>query len=93
MTYLMARLDVPDFDTWKRETFDHDPAGRAKSGGKGHRICRGAEHPNEVIVQLEFSSAEQAKAFRQQLNASGALDHVGLAAPPVIVEETETVTY
>ena len=93
MTYLMARLEVPDYDTWKRGTFDADPAGRAQSGARGHRICRSTENPNEVIVQVEFSSPEEAKAFRQRLGESNALDDVSLPAPPIIVEEAESVTY
>jgi hypothetical protein len=35
----MLRIAVPDFDTWKRELFDPDPAGRAESA-KSHRIYR-----------------------------------------------------
>ena len=91
MTYLMARLDVADFDAWK-QIFDSDPAGRVQAAN-GHRICRSTENANELIVQVDFDSAEQAKAFRDRLSASGALDRVKLPAPPIIVEETETIRY
>jgi hypothetical protein len=95
MSYVMLRADTPDFDTWKRELFDTDPAGR-KQSAKGYRLYRGVDNPNEVIVQVEFSSAEDAKSFRERLIGSGALDdpRTGkLPAPPTVVEEAEAVTF
>jgi hypothetical protein len=91
----MLRAETPDFDTWKRELFDTDPAGR-KQAAKGYRLYRGIDNPNEVIVQVEFASAEEAKSFRERLMGSGALDDPRsgkLPAPPTIVEEAETATY
>jgi hypothetical protein len=95
MAYLMLRAAVPDFDTWKRELFDPDPAGRAGSA-KSHRIYRGVESPNELIVQVEFSSPEEAKSFRERLLGTGVLDdpRAGTTpAPPIVVEEAEAVSY
>ncbi len=91
MSYLTARFEVPDFDTFK-ERWDSDPAGR-RQVATGHRIYRSVENPNEVIVQTEFPSAADAKSFRERLSASGAMDNLKLQAPPVIVEEEETVAY
>lgn len=94
-SYVMLRAETPDFDTWKRELFDADPAGR-KHAVKGYRLYRGIDNPNEVIVQAEFSSTEEAKSFRERLISSGALDdpRTGkLPAPPTIVEEVEAVMY
>jgi hypothetical protein len=95
MAYLMLRIEVPDFDTWKRELFDPDPAGRAGSA-KGHRIYRGVENPNELIVQVEFSSPEGAKSFRERLLGTGVLNDPRAGktpAPPIVVEEEEAVSY
>jgi hypothetical protein len=95
MAYMLLRAQTPDFDTWKRELFDADPAGRLQAAN-GHRLYRSVENPDEVIVQVEFASAEKAKSFRERLNASGALSdpRTGkLPAPPTIVEEAEAVTY
>jgi hypothetical protein len=44
---------------WKREPFDADPAGR-KQAAKGYRLYCGVDNPNEVIVQIGFTSAEVA---------------------------------
>jgi hypothetical protein len=95
MTYLMLRVEVPDFDTWKRELFDPDPAARAQAA-KSHRIYRGVENRNELIVQVEFSSAEQAKSFRERLLGTGVLEDPRAGktpAPPIVVEEEEAVAY
>jgi len=93
MSYLMLRGEVSDFDNWKRE-FDADPVGR-RQAANGHRLYRGAETPNEVIIQVEFASAHQATSFREQLLNSGVLDRLGpkLLAPPIVVEEADAVTY
>ena len=80
---LMARL------------FDADPAGREQAA-KGYRLYRGVDNPNEVIVQVEFSSAEEARSFRKRLMGSRVLydPRSGkLSAPPTIVEESEAVRY
>jgi hypothetical protein len=91
MAYVMARLELPDYDEWKQR-FDGDPAGRVQAA-EGHRLYRSVENPNEVIVQVEFESAEKAKSFREGLLASGAIDDLKLPAPPAVVEETEAVAY
>jgi hypothetical protein len=91
----MLRAETPDFDTWKRELFDADAAGR-KQAAKGYRLYRGVDNPNEVIVQVEFSSVAEARSFRERLMGVGVLDDPRsgkLPAPPTIVEEAEVVTY
>jgi len=92
MAYLTARFEVPDYDTFK-ERWDSDPVGRQQAAAIGHRICRGVENPNEVIVQVEFPSAADAKSFRERLKDSGTTDNLKLSGPPVVVEEEETVAY
>ena len=93
MSYLMLRGEVSDFDNWKRD-FDADPVGRIQAA-KGHRLYRGVENLNEVIIQLEFASAQQATSFREQLLNSRVLERLGpkLPAPPIVVEEADAVSY
>jgi hypothetical protein len=49
MAHLMLRVEVPDFDTEKRELFDPDPADRAQAANS-HRTYRGVDNRNELIV-------------------------------------------
>jgi hypothetical protein len=92
MALMLAHFDVGDFDSWKRELFDADPAGR-REVAKGHVLTRSLDNPNEVFVRVEFESEEDAKAFRERLLASGALDKVTVITPPTLAEVAEQTTY
>ena len=92
MTSMLGHFDVGDFDTWKREVFDADPAGR-RQAARGHILSRSVDNPNEVFVRVEFNSVEDANAFRERLLASGALDRVTVKTPPTVVEVAEEVSY
>jgi hypothetical protein len=91
MAYMLTKVQVDDFEVWK-PLFDSDPAG-ARREAKGHRILQAAEDPNEVFIQVEFGSAEDAKAARKRLLDSGALERVDVKAGPTVAEEAETVSY
>ena len=92
MALLMARLQVEDYEAWKRDRFDADATGRL-GAATGHRIYRSTENDNELFVQLEFRSAEEAVLYRGRLLGSGALEGVRASQEPGVVEEEEAVTY
>jgi len=86
---------VRDFDGWKR-SFDNDPVGREQGGVRGHRILRGGDDPNFVVIELEFGSAEEAEAFAGRLRELWGRvgDELGLQGRRLLLlEEAETVTY
>ena len=91
MTYTLAHIQVDDYEQWK-EMFD---AARqtVRKDATGHRILRGTEDPNDVLIQVEFPSAAEARAAREVLLRSGALDRVKLIDGPSVIEEAETVAY
>jgi hypothetical protein len=91
MPFMLGVFDTGDYDKW-RQMFDSDPAGRKQSATK-HRVFRGVDNPNEVFVSLEFPSMDEAKAFRERLLASGALDNVTLEKEPTLAELVDEVTY
>jgi hypothetical protein len=91
MSFMLTRIRVEDYDAWK-PMFDSDPAG-ARREAKAHRIMRNAEDPNELFIQVEFDSAEEAVAARERLLASGVLERVNLQTGPTLAEEAETVAY
>ena len=55
MTILRIEHRIQNFESWKK-AFDGDPIGREKSGVKRYRVCRPADAPNLVIVDLEFDN-------------------------------------
>jgi hypothetical protein len=91
MTYMLSRIAVEDYDAWK-EMFD---AGRdsVRSSAKGHRILRSVDDPGELFIQVEFQTADDARAARESLLASGALDRVTVKTAPSIAETAEQVDY
>jgi hypothetical protein len=62
MTTLHIENTVHDYETWQ-QAFDKFERLRADKGVQSYRICRGVSDPNEVTVDLEFGSLEQAEAF------------------------------
>jgi len=88
---MVHHLKVDDFDEFK-SLFDSDPVGR-KQAAKGHLMLRSVDNPNEVFTRVEFDSLEEAKAFRERLLASGALDRTTVLTPPTVVELVENITY
>ena len=91
MAFIVTRINVGDYETWK-PMFDKDQPG-ARRAAKGHRVLRGVENPNEVFVLVEFASADDAKAGREKLLASGVLDRFADKDLPKVVEEAEAVAY
>lgn len=91
MAFIVTRINVGDYDTWKT-MFDKDDPG-ARRSAKGHRVLRGVENPNEVFVVVEFASAEDAEAGRERILASGVLDRFSDKDLPKVVEEAEALTY
>ena len=92
MAYLLAHFELDDYDTWKRERFDQDPAGR-KQSAKGHQLFRAVDDGNKVFIALEFPSTDEASSFRERLLASGALEGIKQNVPPTVVEVAEEVEY
>ena len=91
MAFIMTRIQVGDYDAFK-PMFDQDSPGVRKTA-KGYRIFRSVEDPNEVFIQVEFASAEEAKAGRERLLAAGVLERWKDRTGPTVVEEAEAVTY
>ncbi|HEX2410423.1 MAG TPA: hypothetical protein VHJ39_04575 [Solirubrobacteraceae bacterium] len=91
MAFMLTRIQVDDYEAWK-PIFDSDPPG-ARKAAKGHRLLRSSEEPNDVFVQVEFDSPEDAKAARERLLASGVLERVTVKVGPTVAEEAETVAY
>ena len=87
MTFMLTRVQVGNYDEWK-PMFDQDKPG-ARAEAKGYRLLRSVDDPNEVFVQVEFDSAEKAKAAREKLLASGVLDRFPDHMGPTITEEAE----
>jgi hypothetical protein len=87
---MLTQIKIGDFEEWKA-MFDSDPP-QAREHATGWRVLRGVEDPNEVIVQVEFPSAELALDARRRLIDSGVLERVReVVSAPTLVEEADAV--
>ena len=66
MTTLHIENTISDYATWQ-EAFDKFERFRADNGVTSYRICRRASEPNEVTIDLEFGTREEAEAFVPKL--------------------------
>jgi hypothetical protein len=90
MTYIITRINVPDYDAWK-SNFDKDVPG-VRQSATGWQIFRSIENPNEVFIKVEFASTDEANVGRDRLLASGVLDRFDDKHGPTVVEEAEAVS-
>jgi hypothetical protein len=89
MAFILTRIDVGDYDVWK-PLFDQDLPGTRRQA-VGHRLFRNSDNPNEVFIQVEFDSTEEAHAARRRLLNSGVLDRFQDKTGPTVVEEAEAI--
>jgi hypothetical protein len=89
MAVILTRINVGDYEAWK-PLFDQDRPG-ARRSATGYRLFRNTEDPNEVFIQVEFESTQEALAARERLLASGVLDRFSDKTGPTVVEEAEAV--
>ena|SRR5712691_9765779 len=81
MAVILTRINVGDYDSWK-PMFDQDLPG-ARRSATGYRLFRNREDPNEVFIQVEFDSTQEALAARERLlsSASSTASRTGRARP------------
>jgi hypothetical protein len=89
MALIVTRINVGDYDAWK-PMFDQDLPG-ARRAATGYRLFGSREDPDEVFIQLEFDSTQEALAARERLLSSGVLDRFSDKDGPTVVEEAEAV--
>ena len=83
--FIITRIHVGDYDTW-RPMFDQDrPQGREKA--KVQRVFRKVDDPNHVFVFLEFASVEDAEEAERRLIDSGVLDRFDDKHGPNVLQE------
>jgi hypothetical protein len=68
MYVLRIEHPVPDYEAWK-QAFDGDPVGRERSGVRRYRIMRALDDPNQVMIDLEFDTAEGARGLLEGMRA------------------------
>ena len=93
MTILQIEHRVSDYGEWKK-LFDSDPADRAGSGVKKHRVSQHADDASLVLIELCFDDRAQADAMLEKLNGVWSNMSGDMKINPVtriieVMEETE----
>ncbi|MGN9909087.1 antibiotic biosynthesis monooxygenase family protein [Phytohabitans sp. LJ34] len=91
---LIVQLHVTDYDRFK-SVFDEMRPVRKEHAATAHRLHRGVDDPNRVVVVTEFATADDARAFTRSAALKEAQQRAGMDAPPdfLVCEEVETDTY
>jgi quinol monooxygenase YgiN len=90
---IVIQHSVEDFAAWKK-AFDSDPAGRAEHGVTRHAIYRSADAPDDVVINLEFASRDQAQEFLELPALREAWRNFGVEDLKArILDEVEIVDY
>ena len=93
-TKLIAQLHVQDYDRFKA-VFDELRPVRKEHGAVAHRLHRGVDDPNRVVVVTEYATVDDARAFALSATLKEAQRRAGVDAPAdfVVCEEVEADTY
>jgi heme-degrading monooxygenase HmoA len=89
MAHFFARVSLEDYAKF-RETFDSKEDMRKAAGATNSTVYQSVDNPNEVVVQIEFPSADAAKAFSTSEGLRNAVQQAGAKEPPRIVVVNET---
>ncbi len=89
MPYMMGRLTVEDYAKF-REVFDGGEEMRKSAGALSSSVFQSVDDPNEVIIQVEFSTADAAKEFSNSQGLRDRIQNAGIKEPPrrLVVNKT-----
>jgi len=94
MATMIVRLQVEDYETWKRE-FDGVEGSRQEHGWIRHEVYQDIEDPNAVVIVNHVPTLEQGKAYFASEPVREAVARSGIQGAPVIwfLNEEETNDY
>ena len=88
--HILVKHTVEDFDTWK-PGFDDHASTRVEYGSQGYTLFRDSADPNELIILMEWDSAENAQRFMEESDLKERMEELGVIGEPEItfIEEAE----
>ena len=89
MAYMFGRISVEDYAAF-RKTFDSKEDMRQAAGAVKSTVYQSVDDPNEIVVQVEFPTADAAKAFSTSEGLRNAIQQAGVQGQPRIVVVNET---
>jgi heme-degrading monooxygenase HmoA len=85
---ILARFKVTDYDKW-RQVFESKADLRKSHGCLGTHIFYNAKDHNDIVVNLQWDTEENATKFQTSSEAKAAMQEAGVIGVPdyVIVED------
>jgi heme-degrading monooxygenase HmoA len=83
MAVVIARLHVPDFDTWYAE-YQQMHARRHELGERGHRLHRDVDDSSAVVVVFEWDTVENAKDYFGSAELTASVSRAKAAGLPQV---------
>ncbi len=89
MAFMMGRAVVEDYAAF-RKVFDDAEEMRQAAGALNSAVYQSVDDPNEVIIQVEFSTADAAKEFSNSQGLRERMQSAGIKEPPrrLVVNKT-----
>jgi heme-degrading monooxygenase HmoA len=78
---ILVRHTVKDYDAW-RLIYDNDADRRKVGGCTGTHVFRNAKDGNEVIINLQWDSVENAQKFLDNPDTPAAMAAAGVVGQP-----------
>jgi hypothetical protein len=94
MAIVVLQYRVSDVEAWKT-VFGERQEIRRQSGATRHWVYRSLDDPNALVVNIDFSDADRARAFAMGSDLREAMTRAGVEGSPTVLvtEEFESVTY
>ena len=83
MQTIRVKHKVEDYDTWKN-VFDNFHDTRKKGGEKSFQIWRTQSDPNDLDLQFEWDTAENARTFFKSQELKSTMKKAGVSEEPEI---------
>jgi len=81
MASVLVRHKVNNYDTW-RPIFEADGERRRAGGCTGTHLFRNLDNPNEVIINLQWDSVENARKFVANPGLEEVMKNAGVVDQP-----------
>jgi quinol monooxygenase YgiN len=84
MAQLFVHHQVADYEKW-RKVYDEVDSTRRKFGMTCARVFRTAANPNELVVETQWPTIEQAKAYATSPDLKAAMEKAGVTSQPEVM--------
>lgn len=83
MINILLKHTVENYDAWK-PGFDANDSTRRENGQVGYELFRVSDDPNEIVMMMEWDTAENAQRFLEESDVRERMAELGVVGEPEI---------